>query len=319
MRGVVLLLREWCRPPRHVLTIFLCVAVVSAGALGWLSWLLVAQDRALDVQRRQEHLEQAADRATALMQGALADLERRLTSPSSRASESPPGVVIVVTGPTGIIEGVSPDGGLLYYPETALTPALDSPTALFIEAERAEFARRDLVAAADLFTRLASDADPADTAVRAGALAGLARVLRKAQHPDAALAAYDELAALSDVRVAGLPAGLVARTGRARVLEDTGHASALRDEGAQLGRELRGGRWRLTRSQYQFYSAEALLILPGYRGHPRRRENAPGGVHGQTTATTVHRGVQAGGGPALPAARPQHRAGGCRNKGRVGL
>ena len=46
--------RQWFRPPRHVLTIFLSVAVVSAGALGWLAWLLVEQDRALEVQRRQE-------------------------------------------------------------------------------------------------------------------------------------------------------------------------------------------------------------------------------------------------------------------------
>ena len=52
------------------------------------------------------------------------------------------------------------------------------------------------------------------------------------------------------------------------------------------------------------------LTLPGFCGHRRRRENAPGGVHGHTEATTVHRGVQAGGGAALSAARPQHRAGG---------
>ena len=36
------------------------------------------------------------------------------------------------------------------------------------------------------------------------------------------------------------------------------------------------------------------LTLPGFCGHRRRRENAPGGVHGHTEATTVHRGVQAG-------------------------
>ena len=52
------------------------------------------------------------------------------------------------------------------------------------------------------------------------------------------------------------------------------------------------------------------MTLPGFCGHRRRRENAPGGVHGHTEATTVHRGVQAGGGAALSAARPQHRAGG---------
>ncbi len=247
-------LRQWFRPPRHVLTIFLSVAVVSAGALGWLAWLLVEQDRALEVQRRQERLEQAADRATAVMQGALADLELQLNSNSARTSESPPGVVIVITDPTGIV--VRPDGGLLYYPEPGQAP--ESPTAPFVQAERAEFARRDLVVAGSLYAALASGAD---TPVRARALAGLARVHRKGQRPDAALAAYDELAEMSGVRVAGLPPGLIARTGRARVLEETGRTSELRDEAAQLDQALRRGRWRLTKSQYQFYSAEALRWL----------------------------------------------------------
>ncbi len=251
--------RAWFRPPRHILTIFLGVAVVSAGTLGWLSWLLLQQDRALDLQRRQERLEQAADRATAVMRGALADLELRLASPSARTSKAPHGVVVLFSDPTGVIDGVRPTGGLLYYP----TPEQmsDLPTAPFIVAEQAEFARQDLVAAAEQYTALASEGDAAGTAVRAGALAGLARVHRKARHPDAALAAYDELAALSDVRVGGLPAGLVARAGRARMFEEFARAPELRGEAAQLGRELRGGRWRLTKSQYQFYSAEALRWL----------------------------------------------------------
>ena len=63
------------------------------------------------------------------------------------------------------------------------------------------------------------------------------------------------------MRVAGLPSGLVARTGRARVLEDTGRSSELRDVGAQLDHELHSGRWQLTKSQCQFYSAEALRWL----------------------------------------------------------
>ena len=238
-------------PARHVLTIFLSVAVVSAGSMGWLTWLLVQQDRALEVQSRQANLEQAADRATVVMQGALADLELQLNSSSSRTSEPPPGVVIVTTGPTGVIDGVRPDGGLLYYPTPEQAP--ESPTAL-VEAEDAEFARGDFAAAANLYGALASGTD---IGVRAGALAGLARVRRKGQHPDAALAAYNELEELSGVRVAGLPSGLVARAGRARVFEDTPRASALRHEGARLDRELRSGRWQLTKTQYQLYSAEA--------------------------------------------------------------
>ncbi len=243
--------REWFRPPRHILTIFLGVAVVSAAALGWLSWLLVEKDKALDVQRRQEHLEQAADRATAVMQATLADLELQLNSPSIRRSETAPGVLIVITGPTGIV--VRPDGGLLYYPAPGHVP--ESPTDHLSKAEQAEFARKDLVMAGNLYTALASGAD---TPVRAAALAGLARVRRKGQHPDAALAAYDELAEMSGMRVLGLPPGLVARSGRARVLEESGRTSELRDEGAQLDQELRRGRWQLTKSQYHFYSAEAL-------------------------------------------------------------
>ena len=97
---------------------------------------------------------------------------------------------------------VRPAGGLLYHPEPAQTP--DPPTAPFIEAEQAEFARKNLAEAEDLYFRLTSNPD---VAVRAAAFAGLARVHRKAQQPDAALAAYDALAALSAVRVADLRQG----------------------------------------------------------------------------------------------------------------
>ncbi len=240
---------------------------MSAGALGWLTWLLVQQDRALEVQRRQERLEQAKDRAAVVMQGALADLELQLTSYSARLPESIPGVVIVTTGPAGIV--VHPDGGLLYYPEPGPEPGQvpKSPRAPFVEAEQAEFARRDLGLAGTLYSALASSGD---ISVRAGALAGLARVRRKAQHPEAALAAYDELGELSGARAAGLPAGLVARAGRARVLEETGRTSELRDEAATLAGELETGGWQLTESQYRFYSAEAF----GWMGQPEPATDA---------------------------------------------
>jgi hypothetical protein len=62
--------REWFRPPRHVLLIFLIVSVVSLGTLGWLASLLLQQEKAVEAQRRQDKLEQVADRAAAVMQGA---------------------------------------------------------------------------------------------------------------------------------------------------------------------------------------------------------------------------------------------------------
>ena len=153
--------REWFRPPRHVLTIFLSVAVVSAVSLGWLTWLLVQQDRALDVQRRQARLEHVRW-PSCRVRWPISSCSSRRMRPARR---SPLGVVIVITGPTGVVEVVRPDGGLLYYPEPEQVP--ESPTA-FVDAEHAEFARRDLVAAGNLYTALASGTD---TAVRAGALA----------------------------------------------------------------------------------------------------------------------------------------------------
>src|SRR5204863_289470 len=69
--------RNWFRPPRHVLAIFVAVAVVSAGALAWLMWLLLEQDKAVEMQRRQERLEQAADRAAAVVSGLPAGLVAR--------------------------------------------------------------------------------------------------------------------------------------------------------------------------------------------------------------------------------------------------
>ncbi|MBI2149322.1 MAG: HAMP domain-containing histidine kinase [Acidobacteria bacterium] len=123
---------------------------------------------------------------------------------------------------------------------------------------RGSCCRKDLAGAARVYSRLAADVN---TAVRAGALTRLARVRRKMQDPEAALRAYDGLSGVSDVRVAGLPAGLVARAGKASVLEETHRASDLRHEAAALDGDLRGGRWQIVKSEYEFYRSQAKTWL----------------------------------------------------------
>src|SRR5947207_6011332 len=51
----------WFRSPRYVLTLFLAIMLVLAASLSWLSWRLLKQDRALESQRIQERLDNAAD------------------------------------------------------------------------------------------------------------------------------------------------------------------------------------------------------------------------------------------------------------------
>src|SRR6185369_11724124 len=123
-------MRRWFQP-RPILAVFIIVALVSAAALGWLMWLLLEQDKTVEIQRRQERLQQAADRATAVMQAALADLE---------PTEMPPdGVASVRIDRDGI--HVRPQG-LLYYPFIPGHP--QTSTNQFADGEQAEFVRHDL-------------------------------------------------------------------------------------------------------------------------------------------------------------------------------
>src|SRR5262245_18725870 len=86
-------LRDWFYPPRHVMAVFLTVALVSAGALAVLVRLLFEQERAVETQRKQERLEQAGERAVTAMQDALAQLQARFEEGSTKFSQD----VAVVT------------------------------------------------------------------------------------------------------------------------------------------------------------------------------------------------------------------------------
>jgi hypothetical protein len=59
--------------------------------------------------------------------------------------------------------------------------------------------------------------------------------------------------------------------------------------------------------------ATAILIIPRFRGHPNRREDARGVFDGEEAgtkeATGVHAGIQGGGRASLQGGRPQREAG----------
>ena len=80
-------LRDWLRPPRYLLALFLAVTVVPATALAWLSWRILEQDRALESQRVQERLDHAVDLIAAALERRLAEVEEQL---SALAASDPP-------------------------------------------------------------------------------------------------------------------------------------------------------------------------------------------------------------------------------------
>src|ERR1035437_2208628 len=71
-------LREWLRPPKSLLLILVLLSLVSVSTVGWFGFKLLEQDRMVQAQRRQELLEQAADRMAATLRGTAALLPRAL-------------------------------------------------------------------------------------------------------------------------------------------------------------------------------------------------------------------------------------------------
>jgi signal transduction histidine kinase len=282
--------RNWFRPPRHVPAIFVAVAVVSATALAWLIWLLLEQDRAVELQLRQERLEQAADRAAAIMQAALTDLDRDINLPA--------GVTAVRVAGDGI--QLEPPNSLLYYPDPVQRQQVGDD--LFAPGEQAEFGRNDPISAAEIYSRLVAGADEG---VRAGALARLARVRRKLKDFEGAIRTYDQLAEMAGNSVAGLPADLVARAGRASVFQEMQRVADLQREAANLDHDLRRARWRLTKSEFEFYSSEAQTGMGAAAGRmdtdaiTRSEAVAWWWQNRDAAEPGIRRLIQVGGAPAL--------------------
>jgi two-component system phosphate regulon sensor histidine kinase PhoR len=240
---------------RKVSALLLAVALLFTGALGWLGWRLLQQDRALARQRRLEQLEAAADRISGAMYRRLGELEEALADPDHASLSSD--AVLVRARRDSVV--VRPADGLLYLP--VIAAVTEPPSSMFGDGEVLEFQRNDPAAAAAAFRRLTGSPDPA---VRAGALLRVGRSLAKSGRMSEALVAFDELAAMGATPVGGLPAELVAREARCSLLERLGRASDLQREARLLYDTLVEGRFLLARAGYQFKMEEAR----GWLGEP---------------------------------------------------
>jgi signal transduction histidine kinase len=234
-------LPEWLRPPKLLLSILALLTLVSVSALAWFGWKFFQQDRMVEAQREQDRREQAADRIVATLRGSLAEAGERvggwitIPPPHGKPDEG----VLLVLDSAGL--AVHPSGRLLYRPVSAYEP--EARASLFAEGEALEFLQAQPLRAVEWYTRLAASPQPA---VRAGALVRLGRVLRKLGRDAESRSAYAQLAAISGVRVAGVPAELVAR----------------HELGEPLRDDLLRGRWALTRGQFEFYWGEVSREEP---------------------------------------------------------
>ena len=237
-------LTPWLNPPRMLLLLLCLLTLLSVSTMAFFGWRLLEQQRTVEAQRSQERLEQAADRIAAIVRGTLAE-----TSERAGAGLASPGDLLLSLSATSL--DATPPGRLLYYPFPPPEP--DVLAQIFTEAELFEFLVAQPNEALRAYQLLANSNDES---VRAGALLRIARVLRKLGRPDESIAAYQKLAKLTST-VAGAPAELVARHALCDLSRNP-------HDIAELQTDLRSGRWRLTRGQFEFYWSEAGRMS----GHP---------------------------------------------------
>ena len=257
-------------------TLFLGVMLLLAGTLVWLAWRLLLQDQQLVSQRLTEQRDTAADVVVAVLGRRLAEIRHDLdlivngSEPAKPPTPSDGAVFVKFSGGTF---RAWPEDSLAYYPE--VREEQEAAASLFAVADLLQFQKHDYRGA---IANLRNLADSGDTKIRAAALARIARNYSNAGKAREALKAYDAMAQLGSVRLAGMPAALAADEGALWVLERQGEVEAARSAAAKLIHDLDSGKWPITAAAYQFLTEEISRRLPGSASRDNQRVSAAEGA-----------------------------------------
>lgn len=250
------------RPPRSLVTLIIGITVVPLTTLLWLGWRVLEQDRALEQQQVQQRVEHGADLIVSALQRAISVTEQRLVAGTGPGADE----AVVVTFHDGRVEASSREG-LAYFP--VVHPLPEAPAATFARGEDLEFHKHDRAAAITSFRELARSSD---SAIRAGALLRLGWNLHNVGRFEDALAAYVRLSDMDDVAVGGVPAGLIGRYARCKLLEEQRRSPDFRAEAMGLQHALWSGRWTLTGPVYSLYAMDAAKWTGRESAEPRQPE-----------------------------------------------
>lgn len=250
------------RTPRSLVALIVAITLVPLATLLWLGWRLLAQDRALEHQQVQQRVERGADLVVSALQRAISVSEQRLAKGTEQWADG----AVVVRFREGQVD-VAPRDRIAYFPVVTQLP--EAPAAAFARGEDLEFHQHDYPAAITVFSGLSRSSD---SATRAGALLRLGRNLRVAGRFGDARAAYVRLSTMDDIALGGVPAGLIGRYARCRLLEVEQRVSDLRVEARDLQRELWSGRWALTGPVYTLYATDAVKWTGDKLHGPREPE-----------------------------------------------
>ena len=233
---------------RRSLPLFLAIVVCLAIWQVWLTWRLMEQDRGLTAQHSRERLEQIAGLAVAQLASTLGewDLDLRelqaLPPPAALQANLPQNGRLFLLAHQSV--AAFPPKPFLFVPEPPAASPLPSG---FEAADKLEFREQNYDRAIAALWPLSEQ-----PATRAEALLRIARLERRLNHPDAALAAYDRMSREIAVSPEGVPYALMAAGARCELRGAV--------EAEQLRAALLAGRWPLHRETFEYYWSEVNRI-----------------------------------------------------------
>jgi len=240
---------------RKLSVLFAAATLLPIAVLCWLGIRTLEQDRDAERQRRRERLEVAAGRVALDIEQDLQRIEAGLADGD--------GIRFL---PAGIV--APEDEPLVFRPDVPSVSVLISEQ--LIAAARLE--DRNLSSAIAAYERIASSRSDRD---RGEALVALGALYRRQGRVDDALRAYDELARLNALPVAGgQPAVLVAIQGRGKTFRESGDETRLREEAVTFARALSRGGWLIDRASFELYQREMVEPWGGPGADPTAVQRA---------------------------------------------
>jgi signal transduction histidine kinase len=244
------------RTPVLLLAVFVLVSAIPLAALAWFGWRSFEVDRAWQAQQRRERLDNAATLLVREIDRAFATWEDLLPAVGrGETVAAPPGTTVLVLDSHGVLrhQGAT----LPFYPHVSAFS--EPPVPALAAAEHLEHYENNIAKAADSYRELA---ETKNAGLRAAALMGLARCLRKQGREVDAVLVHGELARMGATPVAGSPSEYVARSERIALFKKSGNQSAARNEAALLADALSAGRFVIDRPTFEFFSEFAPLAQP---------------------------------------------------------
>ncbi|MFT5520268.1 MAG: signal transduction histidine kinase [Enterobacterales bacterium] len=242
----------------HLPKFFLGLMAMLSIALLWLGWLLMEQDRSLQIQRTEERLDLAAVEIAEAFSLNIENEQHKIESSALSLNTSPliavnnlstslkvPSTLLLLS--TDQIS-TAPETSLRYLPNVA---SAKDESVLFKQADNLELKQHDDAAAIEYLTPLSRSEH---LQIKASALLRLGRISYRNKRFKEALDYYELLTQLNKQYIRNRPVDWLALYARCKIFEQQQSLDSLAIEALRLSAVLKTGGRKISKATYQYYA-----------------------------------------------------------------